>query len=246
MDAAPPDIDHMEIEWMDLTVAASSALRSGHKQQALSAWRSAHALSDQFPENDPRHATSVNNLAVAYHLNADLSQAERTFNRAMSLWRSAEKWTACMQLPARARSSLFHLRLEQRHREHYDQQSRLDHKNHLLAGCAATLSGLAALLYSTGRTADARKLHVRALELRVKAALENDDGIPAMRRNTGNQPKTQLTDSAQGGVELTDFRTRALSNQWIVDSPLIFTDVGRLMCAVHLAHIVSVVDLDHQ
>ncbi len=245
MDAALPDIDDVEIEWMDLSVAASLALRLGHKQQALSAWRSAHALSDQFDENDPRHATSVNNLAVSYHLDADLSQAERTFNRAMSLWRSAEKWTACMQLPARARSSLFHLRLEQRHREHYDQQSRLDHKNHLLAGCAATLSGLAALLYSTGRTADARKLHMRALALRLRAALENDDGLAAMRRNIGKPPDEQLAHSAPG-VELADFRTHALNNQWIIDSPPVFTDVGRLKCALHLAHIVSVVALDHR
>ncbi len=239
------DLD-TELEWAELSHFASLAARSGHESDARSAWHACSTLATCFAPNDPRRAASAHNLAVAHRLAADLEEAERGFQKAMTLWKSAATWVAQMRLEARARSSLFHLRLEQRHRDRYDAQARTEYQQHLLGGSAATLSSLAELLQTAGRLDDARQLYRRALQQRTNASLDGDYGIDVMR---SNMESISATADASGvpppDVDRTPFQDRAYQQRWIVDDPPVFTDEGRLFTAVYLTRILSRCEAGH-
>ena len=69
---------------------------------------------------DPRHATSLVNLALL----SDERLAACLLEQALAAWDAAVAWVDGMTLPPRARSSLFHLRLEAKHRGAYAERER--------------------------------------------------------------------------------------------------------------------------
>jgi hypothetical protein len=72
-----------------------------------------------FEAIDPRLGTSLANYGLCLNL-AGLSEGTASlFREALDVWRSSGPWIVRMDAPRTARSSLFHLRMELRHRDTY-------------------------------------------------------------------------------------------------------------------------------
>jgi hypothetical protein len=72
-----------------------------------------------FEAIDPRLGTSLANYGLCLNL-ASLSEgSESLFREALDVWRGSGPWIARMGAPRTARSSLFHMRMELRHRDTY-------------------------------------------------------------------------------------------------------------------------------
>ena len=67
---------------------------------------------------DPRLGTSLANYGLCLTL-AGHGEVAPLFGEALEVWRRADKWIARMDAPRIARSSLFHMRMEARHRDTY-------------------------------------------------------------------------------------------------------------------------------
>jgi hypothetical protein len=98
---------------------ADAAARTDYasaKEEAGSALRLARA---EFEAIDPRLGTSLANYGVCLHLFGDDAGIAPLFRQASGVWRGADPWIARMDAPRVARSSLFHMRMEVRHRDTY-------------------------------------------------------------------------------------------------------------------------------
>ena len=113
-----------EFLWVHITEAAASEFDGGRYSIAAEKWQSAYRIAQGFDDSDPRLAGSLNNLAIAFRINRDFDEAERVYRSALKNWDSAAHWIDRMRLTQRARSSLFHLRLENKHRKQYDNIAR--------------------------------------------------------------------------------------------------------------------------
>jgi hypothetical protein len=74
---------------------------------------------ENFEALDPRLGTALANFAVCLSLADDTEGTARLLDEARGIWRGADPWIARMDAPRIARSSLFHMRMEARHRETY-------------------------------------------------------------------------------------------------------------------------------
>lgn len=114
-----------DLRWERLQERALDALRAGDRAAASRLWRRAWWLALlHFPRDDPRYATSVANLGLAARLAGREARARRRYARALSLWGSAPDWIGRMSIARRARSSLFHLRMEAKHWHSYEENMR--------------------------------------------------------------------------------------------------------------------------
>ena len=103
-----------------------AALADGRQQDAADclarAVRTAHA---SFADNDPRLGTSLFNHGAALIAAGEEKASGRTLADATEIWRRADDWVAAMTAPRVARSSLFHMRMEQLHRATYEERWRV-------------------------------------------------------------------------------------------------------------------------
>jgi len=88
-------------------------LAKGEAGQAL---RIARA---DFEPIDPRLGTSLANYGLCLSLAGNNQGVASLFDKARQAWHGAGPWIARMDAPRVARSSLFHLRMEARHRDTY-------------------------------------------------------------------------------------------------------------------------------
>jgi hypothetical protein len=72
-----------------------------------------------FETIDPRLGTSLANFAVCLFLTGDAQGNARLFGEAREVWAGTGPWIARLDAPRVARSSLFHMRMELRHRDTY-------------------------------------------------------------------------------------------------------------------------------
>lgn len=72
-----------------------------------------------FEPIDPRLGTSLANFGLCLHLSGNSEGTAHLFREALDVWRAASPWIARMDAPRSARSSLFHMRMELRHRDAY-------------------------------------------------------------------------------------------------------------------------------
>ena len=104
-------------------VAAEGAAEAVAREDYACAKREAgHALQlarTDFDPGDPRLGTSLANYGLCLRFAGDASSHEALFREAFDIWRRADAWIARMDAPRVARSSLFHMRMEARHREVY-------------------------------------------------------------------------------------------------------------------------------
>jgi tetratricopeptide (TPR) repeat protein len=242
-----PDTDRdgdLEISWMQLTEQGAALLVEGQTRAALETWQQAYAIATGFAAHDPRLAASLNNIGIGHRVNGDLSQAERHYQLALQAWDGAAAWVETITLYERARSSLFHMRLENRHRDQYRRNAIAAYQTELGAGQAASLNNLAELLHAAERPDDARKLYTESLQRRRTALQKDDPGSRVIARNiaslSDSPPPVDATQPAVcAGSQ--PFSDQAEQNRWIIDLPPIFTDEGRLMAALLCAFV-----LDHQ
>ncbi len=116
-----------DLDWEDAAAAHCVALARGSEAEAEALAHSGACLllaRESLAADDPRLATSLANHAA--------SLARRGDRAAAGLWREArdasprcKSWIATMSAPRVARSSLFHMRMEQRHRATYEERWRL-------------------------------------------------------------------------------------------------------------------------
>jgi len=236
------DVD-AEISWVHLTEQAAAQLAEGNAHAARESWQQAHAIAADLPEHDPRLAASINNLAIGHRMIGDFAQAERYYQLALHTWEAAGEWVEHMQISAHAGSSLFHMRMENRHREQYRRNAVAGFQRELGAGHAASLNNLAELLHAAERPDDARKLYTEALEQRGTALQGDEPGGQAIARNIAllSAAPTE-TDATRSPIcaGARPFSDQAEQNRWIVDLPPMFTDEGRLMAALLCTYV-----LDH-
>jgi hypothetical protein len=73
----------------------------------------------EFEPIDPRLGTSLANFGLCLQLLGDSAGVAPLYREALDVWRGADPWIARMNAPRIARSSLFHMRMEARHRDTY-------------------------------------------------------------------------------------------------------------------------------
>ncbi|MFQ6022654.1 MAG: tetratricopeptide repeat protein [Acidiferrobacterales bacterium] len=237
--------DKAEFLWVELSETGAAEFDRGRFAEAVQQWQNAYDIAQDFDDGDPRLASSLNNLAVAYRINAELAAAEQSYRHSLDAWQAASHWVDRMRLEARARSSLFHLRMERKHREQYDRIALKKYEKLLPAGQAATHNNLAELFHITDRLQDAERLYRQALQERVSAMGANEPGAALIRNNiasladVGAQPAELITSPSHQLTTIGPFSTQAIRQRWIVDRPAEFTDEGRIMAALLLAQVID-------
>ncbi len=150
--------------WERLVEAGLAAFDARRLDDAGALWISALAYAERFAGDDPRRATALNNIAAVRHLRGGAAEAEHFYRAALDAWAAAEPWIEAMAITPRARSSLFHLRLEEKHRADYHRIARGELRKLLDEGRATCLANLAALCRSAGRGGEAEALEAEASE----------------------------------------------------------------------------------
>jgi len=233
------DIDH-EFKWVKKTEEAALYFKSGHFIAAADKWETAQGFTHGFDPEDPRRAGSLNNLGIAFRIRQNFKEAEDLYQCALEGWQYALYWVKTMHLAPRARSSLFHLRMERKHQKKYDDMARRKYENLIHRGRAGTLNNLAELSHSTDRIADARRLYQEALRECSNLLTEKRDFATIIQRNLFSLSKKKVNQhepmvSSNGHLkESMFFIAMAEQKGWVVDKPPEFTDEGRLMAAILL------------
>ncbi len=109
-----------DLWWERLQEHANAALLDGQILKAARYFRRAYWLSRLgFAGDDPRRATSLANAAFASRLFGSSRSADRHYAAAIALWSTAPSMLETLTIRPRARSSLFHLRMEVKHWDTY-------------------------------------------------------------------------------------------------------------------------------
>ena len=109
-----------DLAWERASEAANEALVTGDQAKAIRGFRGAHLLARvYFSRTDPRYATSLANTAIAASLAGKRRDGTRKLAKAMALWDEVPSRLEAIKISPRARSSLFHLRMEARHWDTY-------------------------------------------------------------------------------------------------------------------------------
>lgn len=132
-----------DLRWEALQEAAHAAYAEGREADAILLWRRALRLArKRFGAADPRRVNSLANAAFADRLAGNAARAARRYAKAMALWRAVPAWIETMHYARRARSSLFHLRLEAKHWDTYQANMRT-RMNRFAAETAEALAAIA-------------------------------------------------------------------------------------------------------
>jgi hypothetical protein len=132
-----------DADWEQLQVEAAAAFAACDLVGAAQSWAAGLRIARRhFEADDPRLATSLANHALGLRRHGD-AVAERLFTDALEVWRAAPAWLARHRLAPRARSSIFHLRLETKHGGAYDANRRRRAET-LLRGAREATASLAA------------------------------------------------------------------------------------------------------
>ena len=115
----------LDLAWEAKMEEAGTCFASGDRDAAAALWRESLGLARRdFETTDPRLGTSLANAALAARQAGDGTSAQSLFAEARRIWDASSFWVDALAPERRARSSLFHLRMEARHRETYDAQFR--------------------------------------------------------------------------------------------------------------------------
>jgi len=129
--------------------AAAANDRELAKDEAGQALRLARA---EFEPIDPRLGTSLANFGFCLGLCGHSDGVPVLFKGALDVWRQGDRWIARMDAPRVARSSLFHMRMELRHRDTYRARWR-ERWAEIAAEAKARLEALTAADSATGAAA---------------------------------------------------------------------------------------------
>jgi hypothetical protein len=114
-----------ELDWETQAVTHCEAVARGDAAAARAeSGRCLFLARETFAADDPRLATSLANHAASLARDGDAA-AEKLWREAEERWSRCDTWMAAMTAPRVARSSLFHMRMEQRHRATYEERWRV-------------------------------------------------------------------------------------------------------------------------
>ena len=131
-----------DLDWERLQEQGNALLHSGDRAAAGRCFRRAGWIALwRFRATDPRRATTLANLGRTDRLAGREGRARRRYARARRIWRETGSFIATMQIARRARSSLFHLRMETKHWDTYQDNMRI----RMTAFARETAEALAAL-----------------------------------------------------------------------------------------------------
>lgn len=165
-----------DVRWEALQESAADLAVRGDLDTAAPQWADALYLArQQFTPDDPRLATSLANRAHALRLKGDEAAAEAMFKEALLVWDRSGPWVEALRIERKARSSLYHLRMEARHWKTYEETAKKRLRRFAEEGRAAIVA-LASNEPADGNRGpsrwrseksptftDARKLHAAAL-----------------------------------------------------------------------------------
>lgn len=222
-----------ELHWLKATETAVEMVAAGQFVAALMNWKAACAAADGFVPDDPRRAANLNNVAVGLRLCGEPAQAGDTYQQAMEAWLAASAWVEGMRLAPRARSSLFHLRLERHHRAIYDGHLRAKYARILAGGRAVSEYNVAELGHAGARDARAAEAYRRTAAAR-RGMDEKDDRVAEVMESSLAAAESGVSTwtGLRAVTAVCSFRVLAERRGWIIDRPAVFTDEGRLMAAV--------------
>ena len=210
------------------------AFQAGQVEEAYAAWRSAAAIARAFDADDPRRAASRTHLALCHAASGGPAKARRAFRRALRAWEAAEAWVARMNVGQRARSSGFHLRLEQKHRPRYDALARAGCAKLLGAARAAALAGAAHLARDPAAALEeAQERRAAGLSWRAADQAAIWRALAALRREAGDDGAAGEALSKAEAIERdpVHFGPERLAAVAVGSAP---SDLRRLEAAVYL------------
>jgi len=109
-----------DLRWERLQEQGNTCFEQGNLAGAARNWRRASWISFfRMSLRDPRRATSLANLALLDRQAGREARARKRYAKALSLWSCAPDYIGSMTVARRARSSLFHLRMETLHWDTY-------------------------------------------------------------------------------------------------------------------------------
>lgn len=116
----------IDLRWEELQEIGNACYDSRDRKGAAWAWRRAHWIAIlRFSPNDPRRITSLANVALADRQTGRESRAKKRLAKARELWGNIDSFIENMTVARRARSSLFHLRMEALHWDTYQDNIRV-------------------------------------------------------------------------------------------------------------------------
>ena len=114
-----------DLDWESLQEQGNSFLLAGDQAEATRCFRKAGRIAFwRFAKSDPRRVTTLANLALLDRLAGYEGRARRRYAKPRKLWVAVDGWIGNMEAARRARSSLFHLRMEARHWDTYQENMR--------------------------------------------------------------------------------------------------------------------------
>ncbi len=114
-----------DLTWEGLQEAGNAHLLADDHRAAAACFRRAAWLAYFcIARDDPRRATSLANQAAMDRLAGREKRARRRYAEARRIWAGTVPWITGMTIARRARSSLFHLRMEARHWDTYQENMR--------------------------------------------------------------------------------------------------------------------------
>ena len=163
--------------WERHNAAGLTSYEQGYYGEAEEHWEAALKVAENFGPQDPRLATSLNNLAELYRAQGWSADAEPLYQRALAIDEKAlgsdhpdvatdlNNLAALYQAQGRYAEAA---PLHQRALAIWEKALGPEHPN-----VAQSLENYSALLRETGRDAEAGKLEARAKAIRAKYAQEN-------------------------------------------------------------------------
>lgn len=228
-----------EWEWEALSATALAAYEAAQRDEASHLWRRAGDLAGAFAGNDPRRATSVNNAAIGLLLEGRIDDARTAFTDALGRWEAGPSWIETMDIAVGARSSLFHLRMEQRHTESYLVFRRARHTDLLRGAAALTTFNLALAQYHLECDDDADRLLEESIAVRRATWGARDPDLATLlavragRLETLDRPDEAETLSAEAR-KIVDEPARGALELWHAERPRELCDERRLLSAAYL------------
>ncbi len=115
-----------DLAWEKAAEIAIERLSIGDTEEARSQTAAGVRIATgNFAADDPRLGCSLANHGAVLIASGRGELSGRTIADAIGVWRRCDSWIARMTAPRVARSSLFHMRMEQRHRPTYEARWRV-------------------------------------------------------------------------------------------------------------------------
>ena len=110
-----------ELRWERLAEAAAKACAEDDLKTAQRQWAESLRLAREiFESGDPRLACSLTNHAVCLRQSGQEDLAAKLLKEALLVWDASGPWVEALKPEVRAKSSMYHFRLETRYPGQYD------------------------------------------------------------------------------------------------------------------------------